>query len=99
MQQTSFIADASGIDASTIRPAAIVDGQPIDEQGNPFVQITGCPNCAERTGPEWMHPLQYTAEINAGREPNGYCSRACRLQHDYQRELEQRDTDQGRVDG
>jgi hypothetical protein len=76
-----------------------VDGQPIDDHGNPFVRITGCPNCQTRTGPEWMHPLQYTAARNTGQDPNGYCSRACQLQHAYQRELEQRHNHRPGSDG
>lgn len=74
--------------AEPVEPAAVIAGHGIDEQGNPLVRLNGCPNCG--TGAGWADPLQFFGFKNAGRDPDGPCSRACELQADYAAELEAR---------
>lgn len=53
-------------------------GQPVDGLGNPMVRIDPCPSCGRGAG--WMHPIEYAAVMNSGRDPHGPCSRRCALQ-------------------
>lgn len=60
----------------------VIDGTVVDAEGNPWIPITGCPNCGRlQDGDEpHMHPILYAGARNAGRDPNGPCSRSCALQ-------------------
>jgi hypothetical protein len=57
---------------------------PLDGQGNPMAQV-GCPNCG--AGRRWVTMIEYFGARNSGRDLAGPCSRACKLQIEYAKEL------------
>lgn len=57
-----------------------------DEGGGPYHKVTGCPNCGKHAG-EWLDPLAYVGGLNAGRDRNEPCTRACRYQLEWQAEV------------
>ena len=59
-----------------------------DANGNPGIEITGCPNCgrvpAAFRGVRYLSIIGHAALRNGGQQhPNDPCSRACRLQWEY----------------
>jgi hypothetical protein len=67
-----------------------IDNTPMDPDGNPLIRLKGCPNCGKGAG--WMNQLTYAGMLNAGRDPDPACNRACRLQAEHAAMLAARNT-------
>lgn len=72
----------------TFQPASF------DDEGNPGIAITGCPNCGkvpqQFRGERYLTIVGHAAILNSRQQhPNDPCSRACRLQWEYAEQVHQ----------